>query len=80
MTYPETSDNVTLTYTVQPASGKSYFKIDLVTGELRVTDRKGLVSGSVESVQVGVTLSTNITFLNQAAAPSMLIEPSIEIE
>ena len=35
---------------------------------------------SVESVQVGVTLSTNITFLNQAAAPSILIAPSIEIE
>ncbi len=49
MADPEISDTVTLTYTVQPASGKSYFKIDLVTGELRVTDRIGLVSGSVSS-------------------------------
>ena len=49
MTDPETSDTVTLTYTVQPASGKSYFKIDFLAGELIVTDRKGLVSDSVSS-------------------------------
>jgi hypothetical protein len=43
---PETSDTVTLIYTVQPASGKSYFKIDIETGEFRVTDRNGLLSSS----------------------------------
>ncbi len=47
VTDPETSDTVTLTYTVQPTSGKSYFKIDIVTGEFRVTDRKGLLNNSV---------------------------------
>ena len=49
VTDPEFSDSMTLTYTVQPASGKSYFKIDPVTGEFRVTDRKGLLSSSVSS-------------------------------
>jgi hypothetical protein len=47
VTDPETSDTVTLTYTVQPTAGKSYFKIDIVTGEFRVTDRKGLLNNSV---------------------------------
>jgi hypothetical protein len=49
VTDPEASDSMMLTYTVQPASGKSYFKIDPVTGEFRVTDRKGLLSSSVSS-------------------------------
>jgi hypothetical protein len=48
VTDPDTSDTVTLTYTVQPAGGNSYFKIDLVSGEFRVTDRKGLMSSSVD--------------------------------
>ena len=49
VTDPETSDTLTLTYTVKPENGKSYFKIDQVTGEFRVTDKKGLLSSSVSS-------------------------------
>ena len=47
MTDPNVGDIVTLTYTVQPTVGKSYFFIDHITGEFRLTDRKGLLKSSV---------------------------------
>jgi hypothetical protein len=40
-------DIVTLTYTVVPTVGKSYFIIDPLTGEFRVTDKKGILSSPV---------------------------------
>jgi hypothetical protein len=39
---PNEGDIVTLKYTVEPADGNSYFKVDQNTGEFRVTDKKGL--------------------------------------
>jgi hypothetical protein len=37
---------VTLTYTVEPSDGNSYFEVDQNTGYFKVTDRKGLLSSS----------------------------------
>jgi hypothetical protein len=56
VTDPETGDIVTLTYTVEPSEGKSYFLIDPLTGDFRVTDRKGLLSSSVLSYIIKVIL------------------------
>ena len=44
---PDDGDIVTLTYTVVPTVGKSYFIIDPLTGEFRVTDKKGILSSPV---------------------------------
>jgi hypothetical protein len=56
VTDPETGDIVTLTYTVEPPEGKSYFLIDSLTGDFRVTDKKGLLSSSVLSYIIKVFL------------------------
>jgi hypothetical protein len=49
-------DITTITYTVNPVNGNSYFKIDPITGEFRVTDRKGLLSSSEANYKIKVIL------------------------
>jgi hypothetical protein len=41
---PNPGDVVTLKYSVEPADGNSFFKVDQNTGVFKVTDRKGLLS------------------------------------
>ncbi len=47
---------MTLTYTVEPSDGNSYFEVDQNTGYLKVTDRKGLLSSSALRYKINLFL------------------------
>ncbi len=44
---PEIDDTVSLTYTVQPAIGNTFFSIDYLTGLFKITDMKGLIASTI---------------------------------
>ncbi len=56
LTGPNSGDIVTLSYTVEPSDGNSYFTIDKNSGEFRVTDKAGLLSSSVSRYKIKMAL------------------------
>jgi hypothetical protein len=62
ITSPNSGDIVTLTYSVEPAEGNSYFKVDQSTGRFSVTNRNGLLSSTVSLYKIKLFLEdSNIT-------------------
>lgn len=54
-----TEDVVTLTYTVEPSYGNSYFLIEQASGIFKVTDKAGLLSSSLSKYKIKLFLQNS---------------------